>query len=186
MMLGCRPACTRSKQLFGMFKSNNSHRAGERSFIAFKTIWVGSPFPEYLQGAKTIWDDEYRDTSAKCKGGNAIAVQASVVDVIAKRMVAGNEKARLKFEQTRSTVSEADAYYMSATFISLGLMSHIVFAHAPALADAQKLDPDQVCMEIIDRIKTSVEKRSSEMHPDYVKAASELLSTFLAIASDQK
>jgi hypothetical protein len=172
--------------MFGVFKPKNLHRAGERSFRAFEAVWFGPPFSEFVRQHAAGWEQKYQETANKCKASDSIDVLNGVIDGTMLLVVNGNDKARLKAETSKDAVSESDAYAMSGSFIILGLLGQIIFSHAPAVAGTENQDPDRVCFDAVQCIKTSIQNRSDEMHPSYVDGANAILSSFLSTLFDRK
>jgi hypothetical protein len=164
--------------MFGIFKSKVSHRAGERSFKAFEAAWFGSPFPDYVNNSVPIWERQYQETLERCNHEDPVDVLNSLIDSIMHLFIAAHEKAKSMVQRT--DVDEKDAYTMSGSFTILGLMSQIVFAHAPAFAHFNRIDPDRVCFDTITCIKESVEARRTEVRSEYADSANVILSLFLS------
>lgn len=162
-----------------MFRSKNSTRAGKRSFAALKEVWMGEPFPEAVKSGAELWEREYQDTVKKCGSGDPIDVLNHAIDITMHLVVIlGQEKAHATVKKL--SLPEAKAYQFSGTLATLGSLSHVVFAYAPAVATVLRVDPDRVCFDTVESIRKSVENRSAEMHPSYADGAGLVLSAYLA------
>jgi hypothetical protein len=67
--------------MFGMFKAKPSHRAGQRSFIAFRTIHMLKGFDDFLERGLPAWERHYRETFDRCRGRNG-ALKAAVERIV--------------------------------------------------------------------------------------------------------
>jgi hypothetical protein len=172
--------------MFGIFKPKAQHRAGERSFKALKSAWFGEPFPEYVNRYIPIWEKQYQETLETCKRKAPDDVINNVIDGIIHRFIVANDKARSMAQASKESVNETDAYTMAGTFTVLGLISHVVFAHAPAVAHSGHFDPDQLCFDMVTCIRESIENRKDEIHSDYADGATAILSVFLSSLSAAK
>lgn len=164
--------------MFGIFKTKAIRRASERSSHALQAAWIGPPFTDYVQQHASAFEQKYQETLGKCNVEEPIDVLNGVIDGSMTLFISGNDSARTKV--LSGAISESDGYTLSGSFTMLGLLGQIVFSHAPAVAYAEKQNPDRVCFDTVQCIQTSIINRAVEMHPDYAEGANVVLSNFLS------
>lgn len=169
----------------GLFKSRNTHRAGSRSFAAFKKIWIGTPFSECLSNGTEFWEREYQDTLKMCGSSEPMDILNNVIDGTMRRIVEdGQEMSQSAVDG--SSLPEETAQEFAGNFVTLGALSNVVFAYVPAVASALNLNSDQVCYDAVELIRQSVKNRKDEINSNYAEAANICLGAFLEELFDSK
>ncbi len=146
-------------------------RAGERSLNAFRVSFLGPRFEEFV--AQGQWDSQYNRTRSKCESRDPSSVAHGLVNGLADAIVANNETIKKRIPQ--------DGWKIAGAFTAQGLVAQLVFAHAPALADALETpNKDRICFDIATAVSKTVADKANEMDREYKDGAQAQIQTFLA------
>jgi hypothetical protein len=163
--------------MFEIFKSKPSHRATVRSFNALKKVWVGTPLSEEIGKERDNWEQRYRSTLKWCETQHPTDVLNKAIDLEMKNFADGTTVAKQSISQQ---ISESDANTFAGLFLMLHVIENMIFAYVPAVAAFGKFDADRVAFDTLNCIKSSVENRRGEMHPEYAEGGLTILSSFLS------
>ena len=152
--------------MFEIFKSNPSHRSTARSFSALKKVWFGVPLSEHIGNERDNWERRYHTTSKWCETQHPTDVLNKSIDFEMQHFVEGTNVAK---QAVSPKLSESDANTFGGSLVMLNVIGNIIFAYVPAVAAAGSFDADRVAFDVLNCIKTSVENRRAEMHPEYAQ-----------------
>lgn len=152
-------------------------KPGSKSVSAYQNTWIGPNLAGYLNAYQSTWDSQFSETRDRCSEHEAIDVANGIIDGVMEKLVAVASSDRIK---QISDVPTAGAI----TF--LGLLSQVVYAHAPAIADFSDSTADEVCALIVDALHQSIRQRSDELGDDFAKGAEGICAKFLTLVRTER
>jgi hypothetical protein len=171
-----------------MFDPVVARRAGRKSFENFGHLWEKLPpgTQTQMQEAVSKSDHQYQWMMQKCRNEEPVEVLNNVIDIMMQSQV----------KKCANLAASGLSVLPPAVMGSLMAYNHIcevTFAYAPAAAIYCNNDPergsqnihqlsdttDRICYDVLECIKTSNQKRRSEMNAEFVRGVLAILSSFL-------
>jgi hypothetical protein len=132
---------------------------------------LGPSFEEFV--AQGQWESQYNRTRNECEASGPERVAHGLANGLSDAIVANSETIKKRIER--------DGWKLAGAFSAQGFLAQLVFAHAPALADALETpNKDLICFDIATAIRRTIADRAAEMDDEYKNGAEGRIQMFIA------